>query len=401
MAVLTNAGGPGVTAADALEGLGLRLAALQPETRTRLQAILPPAASLNNPVDMLASASPQQYRDCLGILLADPGVHGVLVILPPPPMYTAGEVAQALIPVIHAAARPVVAALMGDTLIQEAVERFRAARIPEYRFPERAASALAVLAERAERLAAPEDGLPRPADIDQAAARRALDSGAAGQFLPPEAAAALLAAYRIPLAPLSLAQTAGEAAELAAAMGFPAALKVASPDISHKSEAGGVLLNLNTPAQVRVGFRRLLRRVQAARPGAALLGAHVQRMLPPGQEVIAGVLQDAQFGPVVMFGSGGVEVEGLKDVAFALAPLSAADAAYLLQATWAGRRLAGYRNLPPADRQAVLETLARLAWLAADFPEIAEIEINPLRVFPAGQGAIALDARALLKPATP
>ncbi len=157
VAVLTNAGGPGVTAADALEASGQRLAELNDATRLALQAILPPAASLHNPVDMLASASPEQFAACLKLLLTDPGVDSALVILPPPPMYTAGAVAKALIPVIHNAEKPVVVALMGERLIQEAVEHFRAARVPEYRFPERAASALAVLAQRAEYIAAAGD----------------------------------------------------------------------------------------------------------------------------------------------------------------------------------------------------------------------------------------------------
>ena len=147
MAVLTNAGGPGVTAADALEAGGMYLAELGPETQAALRESLPPAASLHNPVDMLASASPEQYAACLRILLADPQVHGVMVILPPPPMYTAGAVAKAIIPVIHNASKPVIVALMGERLIQEAVEHFRAAHVPEYRFPERAASALSVLAQ--------------------------------------------------------------------------------------------------------------------------------------------------------------------------------------------------------------------------------------------------------------
>ncbi len=157
---------------------------------------------------------------------------------------------------------------------------------------------------------------------------------------------------------------------------------------------GGVLLDLADAEAVRGGFQSVVQNARLARPQAEILGAHVQRMLPEGQDVIAGVVQDAQFGPLVMFGSGGVEVEGLKDVAFGLAPFSRAEAEYLLEHTWAGRKLRGYRSLPPADREAVLEVLLRLAQLAADFPELAEIEINPLRVLEEGKGAVALDVRA-------
>jgi acetyltransferase len=176
-------------------------------------------------------------------------------------------------------------------------------------------------------------------------------------------------------------------------MGYPVALKVASPDIPHKSEVGGILLNLHNAAAVNKGFIRIIQNARAARPNANVLGVHVQQMVTQGQEVIVGVVQDPQFGPLVMFGSGGVEVEGLKDVQFALAPLSRQEGEYLLEHTWAGQKLRGYRHVPPADREAVLETMTRLAQLAVDFPQLSEIEINPLRALPNGQGVFAVDVR--------
>jgi acetyltransferase len=200
-----------------------------------------------------------------------------------------------------------------------------------------------------------------------------------------------LAAYGIPTAPARLARTEAEAGEVAAGLGFPVVLKVASPDIPHKSDVGGVLLNVRSAKEVAAGFRLVTGRARSARPMARLDGVLVQRMLPEGQEVILGASRDPTFGPLMMFGSGGVEVEGLKDVAFALAPLPPSEADELLARTWAGRKLAGYRNLPPADAGAVREILQRLACLVSDLPEIAEIEINPLRVM--AQGALALDVR--------
>lgn len=394
VAVLTNAGGPGVTAADALEWNGLHLSELSPATCLALQNLLPPAASLSNPVDMLASASPEQYAASLELLLADEAVDSALVILPPPPMYSVGAVARALIPVIHRSDKPVVIALMGERLIQEAMEHFRAAQIPEYRFPERAASALTVLAQRAEHLArldekqAAQDELD---SLDRGAAQAILAAGDLGTQ--PGQAARLLETYGIQTAALHLADSAEEAASYAAQAGFPVALKIASPEILHKSDIGGVLLNLDDENAVRQGFAMLMERARQSHPDATLLGAYVQRMVARGQEVILGVVQDPQFGPLVMFGSGGVEVEGLKDVAFALAPLNRSEARTLLDSTWAGRRLAGYRDLPPADQEAVISALRRLAQLAADFPELAEIEINPLRVLPAGEGVLAVDVR--------
>ena len=402
VAVLTNAGGPGVTAADALEGNGLRLAQISSETRAALSELLAPPASLHNPVDMLAAASPQQYANCLQILLADPGVHSVMVILPPPPMHTAGGIAKAIIPVIYTAEKPVVIALMGERLIQEAVEHFRAAHVPEYRFPERAAAALAVLVQRAEYLESTAEGQEgqesilsyNALDVHPEIVRAVLEKGAAQTLLSPADANRILEAYGIPTLQMELARSADEAAARAEEIGFPVAMKLAAPDITHKSEVGGVLLQLEDSHSVREGFAKVIENARRAWPEAEILGVHVQRMLAEGQDVIIGAIQDEQFGPLVMFGSGGIEVEGLKDVQFALAPLGRAEAESMLESTWAGKKLHGFRNLPAADRQAVLDALLRLAQLAADFPRLAEIEINPLRVLADGQGAVALDVRA-------
>ena len=397
VAVLTNSGGPGVTAADALESHGLRLANLNPDTHAALQSLLVSAASLQNPVDMLAAASPQQYANCLRILLADPQVDSAMVILPPPPMHTAGGIAKAIIPVIYTAEKPVVVALMGERLIQEAVEYFRAAHVPDYRFPERAAVALAVLAQRYEYLASTVSEAPTsPAlsGLQQAGARQILAAQTPGGFLPAEDVFLLLETYGIPCLQTMLATDPSEAGQRALELGFPVAMKLASPDIQHKSDVGGGLLNLADVDQVSRGYLSITENARRAHPQAHIQGVHLQRMVPDGQEVIVGALQDAQFGALVMFGSGGVEVEGLKDVQFALAPLSQAEAESLLENTWAGQKLRGYRNFPPADRAAVLEVILRLAQLAADFPQLAEIEINPLRVLESG--ALAVDARARL-----
>jgi acetyl coenzyme A synthetase (ADP forming)-like protein len=425
VAVLTNAGGPGVTAADALEVNGMHLARLQDQTVAAVQRILPPAASVHNPVDMLASASPVQYAESLRLLLADSGVHSVLVILPPPPMFTTGAVAKALIPVIHTADKPVVLAVMGERLIQEAVEHFRAARVPEYRFPERAASALTVLAERAEYLARAEDAPVIWQDVDPGEVRAALahlsyrtlvpaSEMAQGKqkqsqdeyfFLPQEDIDRIFNAYGIATLTMELARTSDEAIKLAREAGFPVALKVASPDIPHRSDVGGVLLNLRDEKAVAQGFHTVMQKARAARPQAEIVGVRVQRMILRGQDVIIGAVQDPQFGPLAMFGSGGAEAEGLKDVAFALAPVTREEAGHMLESTWAGRRLRGYRHMPPADRAAVIEIITRLAQLAADFSgasserslQLAEIEINPLRVLPEGHGAFAVDVRARVR----
>jgi acetyltransferase len=395
--VLTNAGGPGVTAVDALEAQGLKIANLSNETQASLGEILEPAASLKNPVDMLAAASPQQYANCLQILLSDPQVDSVMVILPPPPMHTTAGIAKAIIPVIYTAEKPVVVALMGERLIQEAVEHFRAARVPEYRFPERAAEALAVLAQRADHMASLETpGVPMKelGDVDPHLARSILSEYGSGEIISPEDTFRLLDAYGIPTLQPQLSKTPRQAARLAEDMGYPVALKIASPQITHKSDVGGVRLQLKNPQEVEAGFNQIVENSQAAFPEAEILGVHIQRMLPPGQDVIIGAIQDPQFGALVMFGSGGIEVEGLKDVEFALAPLSRAEAEQLITNTWAGKKLSGYRSLSPADQSAVVDIITRIAQLASDFPLLAEIEINPLTVQEEGQGAHAVDVRA-------
>lgn len=397
VAVLTNAGGPGVTAADALEAEGLHLAKLSPETRLALRNILDPAASLENPVDMLAAATPQQYANSLRVLLEDPEVHSVMVILPPPPMHTAGGIAKAIIPVIYTTTKPVVVALMGERLIQEAVEHFRAAHVPEYRFPERAAEALAVLARRAEYLAI-KDHLLEGSELDSlpelASVRHLLERHRQGGNLSQEEAFQLLEVCGIPSIQPHLAHDPQEAVSLADTIGYPVVLKIVSPQVSHKTDVGGVLLNLTSPEEVIQGYRSMVDKVRNLLPDAEIQGVFVQPMLANGQEVIIGAIQDAQFGPLVMFGSGGIEVEGLNDVQFGLAPISIPEAQTIIEDTWAGKKLQGFRNRPPGDREAVLEVLIKISRLVAAVPQLEEIEINPLRVLPAGKGAYAVDVRA-------
>jgi len=398
MAVLTNAGGPGAIAVDALEASGLVLAELSAETNAALRRLLPPAASVSNPVDMLASAGPAEYANGLALLLADDGVDGVMIVLPPPPMSTAAEVAGAILPIVKTANKPVVVALMGEDLIVHAAKLLRQSRIPDYRFPERAAMAMGVLWRRASLLEAfppePEilDGV-RPAEAAEVLADAA--RGAEG-FIDSTAASRALAAYGVATPSEGLAATAQEAVAAARRFGFPVAMKIASPDIPHKSDAGGVRLGLRSENEVSEAFREMRAAATASHPQAHVLGALVQPMIREGQEVIVGVVRDEQFGPLVMFGAGGVEVESLRDVSFGLGPLSRVEAEGLIDSTQVGRRLRGNRGVPPADREAVVEALLRLAQLVVDQPEIAEVEINPLRVFEEGGGATALDVRLRL-----
>ena len=377
VAVLTDAGGPGVIAADALTAQGLQLATLGRAARALLAARLPPAASVLNPVDMLASASPEDYAFCLSTLLTDRGVDSVLVILPPPPMHSAESVAAAIIPVVRASAKPVVIALLGSHLTASAFESFAGARIPTYPFPERAASALGALFRRAQYVGAQRPQIAaRPFEVPFRRMTSSID---------------LLTAYGIQTADLRLATSAEQAASIAGEIGFPLAMKIASPNIVHKSDAGGVLLNVRDVESVLNGYTQLMDSARAALPQADLLGVHLQPYIFGGQEVIVGAVRDPQFGALVMFGSGGIEAEALNDVAFALAPLGSDEADDLIRRTWAGRRLDGFRNIPPVDRAAARDALVRFSWMVHEHPEIDQIEINPLRVLTTG--AVALDVR--------
>ena len=378
--ILTNAGGPGVIAADSLEHHGLVLAQLADTTLKALSAILPSAANTHNPVDMLASASPEQYATCLKILLQDKNVDAVMLILPPPPMFKAEEVARAVNDVIGTFEKPVVIALMGSTLVENASDEFRKMRVPTYPFPERAASALAVLVKRAKFL----DRRPPTEDRAVSGQRSAVRS-------PDE----LMQAYNIPTAPIKLARDENEAITLANELGYPVVMKIASPDISHKSDVGGVLLNLEDEQSVSDGFIQMVKKIAMLFPSVQIDGVHLQRQIPDGQEVIVGMVHDKQFGALMMFGSGGVEVEGLKDVAFALGPLNQAEAEEMMRRTWAGRKLKGFRSIPPVDEEAVKDVLVKLSQLAIEHEEIEEIEINPLRVL--SKSAVAVDVRIKFK----
>jgi len=201
----------------------------------------------------------------------------------------------------------------------------------------------------------------------------------------------LLATYEIPNAPVKFARDEHEAIAIANELGYPVVMKIASPDISHKSDVGGVMLNITDARSLQSGYTQILKRVKELKPDAQIEGVTVQRQIPQGQEVIVGMVRDPQFGPLMMFGSGGVEVEGLKDVAFALAPLNQAEAGKMIRKTWAGRKLQGFRHIPPANKDSVIDVLIKLSRLAMENENIEEIEINPLRVL--NKGVVALDVR--------
>ncbi|MEK6753531.1 MAG: acetate--CoA ligase family protein, partial [Chloroflexota bacterium] len=414
IAILTNAGGPGVIAADSLETNGLVLSQLAESTLKALATTLPPSASVHNPVDMLASASPEAYATCLKILLQDENVDGVLVILPPPPMFKTEDVAEKIVQTLESSSllskspeaypyghtsfetpesKPVVIALMGSTLVEEANKVFQRAKIPTYPFPERAASALGALARRAEYL----DNLDHRLQTLRHAERKsnhqnsAIDHIVHRQLSIVNSLDELLTSYGITTAPIKLARDKNEAVTIANELGFPLVMKIASPDILHKSDVGGVILNIKDTEFLQSAYTKMVKRIEKLVPPPRIEGVHLQRQIAEGQEVIIGMVRDPLFGALMMFGSGGIEVEGRKDVAFALAPLNQAGAESMMRRTWAGRKLKGFRSILSVDEDSVIDVLIKLSHLAIEHENIAEIEINPLRVL--SKGAVAVDVR--------
>ena len=398
-AIVTNAGGPGILAADALDAAGLDVVELSAQTVDALRPLFPPEASIRNPLDMIASATPDGYRRAVTAFLADPAVDAVLPIFIPPLNSEQEAVAQA----IAEAARtnrdkPVLAVLMGRRGLPEGRAELHAAGIPAYVFPESAARALAALNRYREWISRePEPAVALPVDRDAVAAivRRALAEGR--EHLSEFDALQVLAAYGIPVARATLATGADAAAEAACALGFPVALKIVSRDVIHKSDVGGVRLGVRSAAEARAAFDEIMAAVASHAPNARVDGVLVQRLVQGGHETIAGVVRDPTFGPLVMFGLGGVFVEVLRDVVFRIAPLDRRTANEMVRGIRGLGILTGARGTEPADLAAIADVLRRLAQLALDQPEILELDVNPLLA--QGGGAMALDARVRLAPA--
>jgi acetyltransferase len=332
----------------------------------------------------------------LAILLEAAEVDMVLVISPPPPMFPTIDLVEECIPVMaEGNQKPVVFSLMGSDQVENAVSLLRAKKIPEYGFPERAASALGALWRRVsiKKSIGEKPELFSNVNRSLVASILAERESYTSSLVLPSTTEKILDAYGIPVAKLHLADSPISSSEISKRIGFPVVLKIAADDISHKSDIGGIQLDLADDKEVMDAYEQLTKAVEAQDADIRVRGAYVQKMVKDGQEVIVGAVRDPIFGPLVMFGSGGVEVEGLKDVVFALAPITPSDLDYLIDNSWAGKKLKGFRSSKPADVEAVKEILVRLGQLMVDHEEIEEVEINPLNVFDKGNGALAIDMR--------
>jgi acetyl coenzyme A synthetase (ADP forming)-like protein len=399
--VVTNAGGPGILAADALEARGLELPAFAPITESRLRLLLPEEASLRNPVDMIASATADAYREVLTAVLADPGVDSAIAIFVPPVVTKQRDVVDAITTASAGRkGKPVLAVLMGREGLPEGRADLREAGIPAYIFPESAARALAIMARQREWAARPAQ-LPEllPVDHDRSA-RLMQEARASGRrLLTGEAPLALLRSYGIPSVSGRVARDAAAAVAIAGEVGYPVALKIASEQIAHKSDIGGVRIGLERADDVRQAFDEILRNASQVVDRDAIDGILVQRMAGPGRELIVGLARDPSFGPLIMFGLGGVLAEALQDVVFRLAPLTRWDAAEMCRSIRGSSLLQAFRGAPPVDFRALEDVLLRVSQLACAFPEIEEFDLNPLLVSEAG--AVAVDARIVLSPPPP
>ncbi|HET98244.1 MAG TPA: CoA-binding protein [Desulfurivibrio alkaliphilus] len=395
--IITNAGGPGTMAADAVEQAGMKVAVLDSNTAAALRSKLPRAASVGNPIDVLGDAEPERYATVLTAAQNDPAVDAIVVILTPQAMTRPAETARAIAACLKGD-KPVVAAFMGGEDVLPGRAELVAAGLPDYPSPERAVAALKAMHEYACWRKRPPRVVTRfrvnRRRVERIITRR-LRSG--HSQLGEVKSKSVLAAYGFQVPEGYLATSTEEAVEVAERIGFPVALKIVSPDIIHKSDLGGVRLNVIDAAATRDAFDLMMLRIRQNAPNAMVEGIYVEKMLNKGLEVIIGMSRDPQFGPMLMFGLGGIFVEVMKDVTFHLAPISEADAVMMLKSTRSYEILEGRRGQQGVDLVAIAQGLQRISQLTTDFPQIIELDINPFIVGEIGRPPVVADARMTLR----
>ncbi|HEU4724642.1 MAG TPA: acetate--CoA ligase family protein [Candidatus Eisenbacteria bacterium] len=404
VAILTNAGGPGIMAADACEGMGLELPALEPKTVKALRAFLPVEASTRNPVDMIASANAESFEKAVRLLHADKNVDAVIVIFVPPLVTGAQEVAKAILAGAEGNTKPILSCFMGSHGVPESLKSLQSGHIPSYSFPESAARALARVVKYGVWRNSPVGKTPTLSGIDRARAEKAIAAaraamptgGKEGGWMPPGPMSELLAAYGIRLNVARVATNRGEAAAMSKALGFPVVMKLRSPQVVHKSDIGGVRLNVKTEEEAAQIFDELRAVLKKANADAVFEGVSVERMVGGGVETIVGMTRDPAFGPIVLFGLGGVAVELLRDVQVRLAPLTDTDAAEMVRGIRGYPLLNGFRGAAKANEASLLDLLHRVSHLASEHAELLELDLNPVLALPGDAPAIALDARVRL-----
>ena len=397
MAMVTNSGGPGIIAADAVENKGMHLAGLRPETVAELRTELPPIATCHNPVDLTGGAPASMYQFAMETVVRDPGVDGLVVIMTPTATMDPMDFAQRICQV--ATDKPVFAVMMGRHTVEKSRLYCMEQGLPAYDFPEDAVGAMRGLLDYGRWRNSP-PSQPEMIERDQsvpAAIIKAMREKGRLHMSETEAGACF-AAYGIRVATSRFAATSQEAVGAAQELGFPVVMKIDSPAISHKSDVGGVRVGLADADHVREAFHDMTGQVNRVQPSAWVRGVLIQEMVRGGRETIVGFSKDPQFGHLLMFGLGGIYVEVLKDVSFRVAPINRQSAEEMVKSIRSFPLLRGVRGEPPTDVPALAGALLALSTLAADFPELAEADINPLLVLPRGAGVVAVDARMSLSP---
>jgi len=399
LGIVTNAGGPGIMATDAAVRVGLELAKLSDETKDKLRAGLPSAAALGNPVDVIGDARADRYQTAVSAVMEDPGVDMGLIILTPQSMTEIEETARVIPPAVRNLGKPVACSFMGSRSVAEGVSFLRSNGIPNYQFPEDAVLALAGYDLRE----VPDREIVEFADNDAETARQIIKDALGDndkKYLTQSECRPIFECYRLPLLFSRLTSSVTEAADVVEKFGRPVVMKIMSPDIVHKLDIGGVLLNIRSSEEAVRAYNRIIRNVSEAVPNARINGMLIEEMAKKGVEVILGASRDARFGPLLMFGLGGSFVEVLKDVTFRIAPIWRTSAKSMIHEIRAFKILTGVRGAPPSDLEAIEEVLLRLSALVTNHPEISELDINPLIVHAEGRGCSVADSRIMLqKPA--
>jgi acetyltransferase len=397
VAIITNAGGPGIMATDACVNDGLELATLSSETVDYLHEVLPPAANHYNPIDVLGDALSDRYEKALQAALKDPGVDAIIFLLTPQAMTDIETTAEAVVRISKQHDKPVLACFMGGKEVAAGNKILGEGQIPFYGFPEDAADALRVMVQQQEWINT-EYEEPIRVDADrERAAMTVLAAQKAGRLkLNEMEARQVVAAYGLPLPESQLAFTADQAAQFAAEIGYPVVMKIISPDILHKSDMGGVVVGIQDEKEAREAYQDILIRARRYMPDADIWGVAVQQMVQQGKEIILGVTKDPTFGHMVMFGLGGIYVEVLKDVQFGIAPITPTQAREMITNLRSYPLLAGVRGEEASDMEAMADCLLRVSQMVTDLPQIVELDINPLFVYEAGKGVMAVDARIVI-----
>ena len=399
VAILTNSGGPGIVAADAAIRSGLELPPLAPEVRAALTPRLPSIATVSNPLDMTAEVPPETVREIFATLLASPGVDGGVLIATTAAHLSGREMAEAVLAVKTRTDKAVVACLFGLTDLSNEVTFLEEHGVPAYTFPEEAVQGLGSLARYRAWRARPRAPV-RVFPVDQPAVAATLEwaRSAGTSVLPEYAARSLLTAYGIPFPTVTRVTTIEGALSAAHEMGYPVVLKVASPDISHKTDVGGVTIGIEDANGLRLAWDRMRQSLAARAPTARIDGFEIETEIRGAKEVLIGVQRDPTFGPIVVFGLGGIYVEVMRDVTFRLAPLRPLSAQRMIESVRSFAILKGVRGEAPSDLPALEEALQRISQLAVEVPEIQELDINPMLVRASGKGVVAVDARVVLAP---